>query len=45
MKRVILKDTNLEISNICLGTDHYGGKIPEETAFRILDRFEKKQEK
>ena len=39
MKRVILKNTNLEISNICLGTDHYGGKISEETAFRILDRF------
>ena len=39
MKHIRLKNTPLDISAICLGTDHYGGRIPEETAFRILDRF------
>ncbi len=39
MKYVKLPKTDLTISNICLGTDHYGGRIPEDTAFTILDRF------
>ncbi|MBR3643525.1 MAG: aldo/keto reductase [Parasporobacterium sp.] len=39
MKKISIPKTGLTISAICLGTDHYGGKIPEETAFVILDRF------
>ena len=39
MRHITLPKTDLVISPVCLGTDHYGGKIPEETAFAVLDRF------
>ena len=39
MRHIPLPKTDLLLSPICLGTDHYGGRIPEDTAFKILDHF------
>ena len=37
MKKVKLGE--LDVSAICMGTDHLGTRVPEETAFAILDKY------
>lgn len=39
MQYRILKDTDLQLSNICLGTASFGEKIRKEEAFEILDEY------
>ena len=39
MERVLLKGTDLELSNICLGTGSFGEKITKEQAYQILDAY------
>ena len=39
MKKMILKNTDLEVSNICYGTGNFGEKLNEEQAFEALDTF------
>lgn len=39
MKYVNLKDTDLKLSNICLGTANFGTSLNEEMAFSLLDEF------
>ena len=39
MKSVMLGQSGLKVSNLCLGTADFGLKTDEETAFAILDRF------
>lgn len=39
MKYVNLKDTDLNLSNICLGTANFGTSVDKETAFTLLDEF------
>lgn len=39
MKYVNLGNTDIKISQLCMGTVNYGTKVPEEVAFRQLDRF------
>jgi aryl-alcohol dehydrogenase-like predicted oxidoreductase len=38
MKYAKLGRSNLTVSNICLGTMHFGGITPEAEAFKIMDR-------
>lgn len=39
MKSVILGDSNLSVSELCLGTMYFGIKVPEEDAFRLMDLY------
>lgn len=39
MKYIHLKDTDLNLSNICLGTVNFGEKLNREQTFEILDEF------
>ncbi|MCP1102999.1 aryl-alcohol dehydrogenase-like predicted oxidoreductase [Aequitasia blattaphilus] len=39
MKRVILQNTDLELSNVCYGTGNFGEKLSEEESFAVLDAF------
>lgn len=39
MKYIKLKDTDLNLSNICLGTGNFGASINKEQAFCVLDEF------
>ena len=39
MKKVILGNTNLEVSTLCLGTMYFGTKVDEKTSFRLLDEY------
>jgi aryl-alcohol dehydrogenase-like predicted oxidoreductase len=39
MKRIKLKQTGVEISALCFGTDSIGSKIDEETSFLLLDKY------
>ena len=39
MKQIKLGNTDLEVSEICLGADGFGSKLPRELAFQVLDRF------
>lgn len=39
MNYVNLKDTDLNLSTICLGTDNFGTDLNEERAFEMLDAF------
>lgn len=39
MKYVKLRDTDLTLSNLCLGTANFGEKLTREEAFEILDTF------
>ena len=41
MKTKKLFNTNLTVSNICLGTGNFGTATPDELAFEILDTFAK----
>lgn len=39
MKYINLKDTDLKLSNICLGTGNFGTSVNKEQAFLLLDEF------
>lgn len=39
MKQIKLGNTDLEVSEVCLGADGFGSKLPRELAFQVLDRF------
>ena len=39
MRYRIIKDTDLEVSNLCLGTAPFGEKLSREESFEILDAF------
>lgn len=39
MKKQILLNTDLELSNLCYGTANFGEKLSKETSFEILDKF------
>ncbi len=39
MKHVVLNNTDLSVSRVCLGADHFGGKLGRDEAFAMLDRF------
>lgn len=39
MKQILLKNTDLKLSNLCLGTGSFGAGIDEKTAFAILDAY------
>lgn len=39
MKYITLKDTDLNLSNLCLGTAGFGEKLNKDQAFEILDAF------
>ena len=39
MKYVNLGNTDVKVSQLCLGTVNYGKKIPEDVAFHQLNRF------
>lgn len=39
MKQIKLGNTDLEVSEICLGADGFGSKLPRELALQVLDRF------
>lgn len=39
MKQVAIPETNLSVSNICMGTAVFGSALSEETAFAFLDHF------
>lgn len=39
MKKIQLNNTNLQTSQICLGTSNYGTSFPEMKALRQLDKF------
>lgn len=39
MKKLKLKNTDLELSNICYGTGNFGERLTKEEAFRNLDLF------
>lgn len=39
MKYVNLKDTDLNLSNICFGTGNFGTSVDRERAFELLDEF------
>ena len=36
MKKLILKGTDLELSNVCLGTANFGEKLTKEQAYEVL---------
>ena len=39
MKKLILKGTDLELSNVCLGTANFGEKLTKEQAYEVLDTY------
>ena len=39
MKKLILKETDLELSNVCLGTANFGEKLTKEQAYEVLDTY------
>jgi len=39
MKQLTLRRTDLTVSEICLGGDHFGTRLDRETVFSLLDRF------
>ncbi len=39
MKQKKLRRTDLTVSEICLGADHYGSNLDRDAAFRQLDKF------
>lgn len=39
MRYVKMKDTNLELSNICFGTGNFGTSVDKDMAFTLLDEF------
>lgn len=39
MRYVNLKDTDLQLSNVCLGTANFGEKLNRDQAFELLDAF------
>src|SRR5437764_15246360 len=39
MKRVLLGNTGIEVSAICLGTMYFGSLTDEATSFQILDAY------
>ena len=39
MRTVLIPETNLEVSTICLGSADIGSKIDRATSFRMLDQF------
>ncbi|MCI2069019.1 MAG: aldo/keto reductase [Bacilli bacterium] len=39
MKTLILKDTDLNVSPMCLGGANFGDTMDEPTSFQVLDRF------
>lgn len=39
MRYVNLKDTDLKLSALCLGADHFGEKLDEAQSFALLDEF------
>lgn len=39
MKKIMLKNTELSVSDICYGTGNFGEKLDQEQAFEALDAF------
>ena len=39
MKTVQFGNTGVEVSTLCLGTDHYGSRTDPERAFQLLDLY------
>lgn len=39
MKYIVLKGTDLKVSNICLGGGNFGEKLNKEMVFQVLDTF------
>lgn len=39
MQYITMKDTDLNLSNICLGTANFGTSVDKEMAFTLLDEF------
>ena len=39
MKKIKMLNTNLELSNICLGCGDFGGKLSKDEAFEIMDTY------
>jgi len=39
LKKILLPGTDLEISQMCLGTQYFGTNVPADTAFDLMDRF------
>nr|WP_295680690.1 aldo/keto reductase [uncultured Lachnoclostridium sp.] len=39
MKQVVIPNTDLSVSNICLGAGNFGDKLNEEEAHQILDQY------
>src|SRR4051794_39429393 len=39
MNTVPMSATGIRVSEICLGTDNYGSRIPPSRAFELLDQF------
>lgn len=39
MRKVRLGNTNIEVSNMCLGTMYFGSKVDEATSFKLLDMY------
>ena len=39
MKSVNLGTSNLSVSELCLGTMYFGVKVPEDEAFKLMDRY------
>lgn len=39
MKQVVIPNTDLKVSNICLGAGNFGDKLNEEEAYQVLDSF------
>ncbi len=39
MKHIVLKGTDLKVSNICLGGGNFGEKLNRETVYKVLDAF------
>ncbi|MFT4601601.1 MAG: aryl-alcohol dehydrogenase-like predicted oxidoreductase [Arenicella sp.] len=39
MKKIFLGNSELEVSQLCLGTMYFGSKVDERTSFKILDAY------
>ncbi len=39
MKKVVIPNTDLIVSNICLGAGNFGDKLNEEQAYEVLDKY------
>ena len=39
MQYRVMKDTDLQLSNVCLGTAPFGEKLTKEASFEILDQY------